>query len=718
MLYPQQNPSRSLLDLSGIWEFQPDPQEIGEAQGYFRALPHPRPIAVPGSWNEQYADLYPYLAAGWYWRQVVIPAAWQGQRIFVRVGSANYRAVVWVNGKRVGEHEGASLPFHFEITPFVRWGEENTLAILVENHLRPDRVPPGGLRDVHPSASRGYPDAAFDFYPYTGIHRPVTLLALPQDYLEDITFITERQDEAARVRIRLRLNGSLKRGKIALSGAGTPLESEVRFTDGQAEVEWQVGAPRWWSPDDPFLYTLTVTAGQDCYALPVGLRTVEVDAKQLLLNGKPIQLRGFGRHEDFPASGRGLNLPLLIKDYDLLRWVGANSYRTSHYPYSEEEMCLADRMGLLIIDEIPAVGLLFEDEANIAKQKAVCLRMIEELIQRDKNHPAVILWSVANEPMLADPLARLTGKDSRPLPQFSLDFFRELIAHARALDPTRPITLAGMMGAPLEWQALTDVISVNRYWGWYEQGGQMDEALKTLDEELDLLYERLQKPILLSEFGAETVPGLHSQPPLMFSEEYQAQLIRGYVEVSQRKDFVIGAHVWNFADFQALQSTQRIGGLNHKGVFTRDRRPKLAAHVLRELWRAEQPAGESVGAALAAPKWSSPAPAPSPVVSPAKPVDDLRALLEDVARRLDSSKPGLTTTLKLDFGKDGIYRLIIRDGAVALTEGDGEANAWVQMQAETALKIFNRRMNPMAAVVTGKIKVGGDLKALSILRDF
>lgn len=711
MLYPQQTQSRNLLDLSGIWDFQPDPDEVGEAQGFTNALPSPRPLAVPGSWNEQYADLYDYLGIGWYLRLVHIPTSWQGQRLFLRVDSANYRAVAWVNGRKAGEHEGGHLPFVFEITSLARFGGENTIVLMVENHLRPDRVPSGGMGELTSGAFPGHPDTTFDFYPYAGIHRPVTLYTVPQDFIEDLTVVTRREGGAARVEVRVRIAGKQARGRVVLAGGGAKVEAEVRFNDGEGRVELRLPSARLWCPADPFLYDLAVSTGEDVYTLPVGLRTVEVRGKEFLLNGEPVHFKGFGRHEDFYASGRGLNLPLLVKDYDLLHWVGANSYRTSHYPYSEEEMMMADRQGFLIIDEIPAVSLQFEDEANVAKRKAICLRMIEELIARDKNHAAVVMWSVANEPMLPDPVARLTGRDTSPVPEFSTGFFRDLVGRARSLDPTRPVTLVGMMGAPLEWQEFTDVICVNRYWGWYEQGARLEQAFATLDQELDLLYETFQKPILVSEFGADTVAGLHGQPALMWSEEYQAEFIRGYLEVARRKDFVIGVHVWNFADFQAAQSIQRVGGMNLKGVFTRARQPKMAAHVLRDYWGRSDVPAESAPWAAAAPEATQTehsAPAPE---------GDLRSLLEGVARRLDGRKPGLTTTLKLDFGSDGIYRFIIENGAVTLAEGDGVAAAWVTMKAAMALKIFSGSLNPMAAVLAGRIKVGGDLKALSVLRD-
>jgi beta-glucuronidase len=584
MLYPQQNDFRNKLDLSGIWDFKIDPEEVGVQNGWFNGLAEGRPIAVPGSWNEQCQDLYVYLGMAWYARTTYIPQAWKDQRVMLRVGSANYWAAVWVNGRKVGEHEGGHLPFAFDITDAVTFDGENTIAIQVENHLKPARVPSGNLGKSVFGVLGGFPSTTFDFYPFAGLHRPVVLYSVPPTHIDDITVVTERNGADGIVRVRTTINARQDAGRLTLAGAGETLEAEVTFADGVAETTLVVPSTRLWSADDPYLYELTITTSTDRYSLQVGIRTVEVQGGQILLNGKPVQLNGFGRHEDFFASGKGLNLPLLVKDYDLMRWTGANSYRTSHYPYSEEEMMLADREGFLIIDETPAVSLQFDSDENVAERLRMCLQQTAEMITRDKNHPSVVMWSVANEPMLPNFLARLSGEDKSPADPKTTEFFRTLIGHARQLDPTRPVTLVGVMGGPAEWHALTDVICINRYWGWYTQGGQLDLALASLEQELDATWELHGKPVIITEFGADTLAGLHSQPALMWSEEYQVALIRGYLDVAARKDYVAGMHIWNFADFAAVQGTGRVGGMNLKGVFTRTRTPKMAAHVLRECW--------------------------------------------------------------------------------------------------------------------------------------
>lgn len=584
MLYPQQNLVRNKLDLSGIWDFQVDPELIGEQQGWQNGLVNPHPIAVPGSWNEQYEDIYNYLGLAWYIKSAYIPPYWQGQRVFLRVGSACYLGTVYFNGVKMGSHEGGHLPFAFEITDHIRWEKENIIAISVENELKPTRVPAGNMgTPLLPIAS--FPHTTYDFFPFAGIHRPVVLYSVPQTYIDDVTVVTEIDGANGILKVMVRLNSAVSvQGELELKGDGTTVTAKLAFQDGLADVQLTVANAKFWSDKMPYLYDLVIKAEQDSYSLKVGIRTIRVQDNQILLNGKPVKLNGFGRHEDFIASGKGLNLPLLVKDYQLMRWTGANSYRTSHYPYSEEEMQLADREGFLIIDEIPAVSLQFEDDNNIAIRQRLCLQQIDELIARDKNHPSVVMWCVANEPMTQR--LNLTASEALTEPSAAKgkDFLDNLMCRVRKLDPTRLVTLVTLGGSPISWVEQCDVICMNRYWGWYVLGGELDKAFAALAQELDAAWETWRKPVILTEFGADTLAGIHGHPNLMWTEEYQAEYIRGHLRVAADKDYIAGMQVWNFADFAAVQSIMRVGGLNMKGVFTRGRTPKMAAHVLREFW--------------------------------------------------------------------------------------------------------------------------------------
>lgn len=588
MLYPLQNGIRNKMDLSGIWDFQIDPEGIGARQGWACELPQARPIAVPGSWNEQYEDLFGYLDLAWYVKKVYVPSGWKGQRIFIRVGSAVYFATVYVNGVEVGQHEGGHLPFAFEITEHVQWNAENVIAISVENVLKPERVPSGNVPGSAMSMFASTPKTTYDFYPFSGIHRPVVLYTVPHTYIEDLTVVTDIAGTDGIVKVNVKLNAPVsEEGALQFRGEETVYHAALDFVAGVAETTFSVPQARFWSDQDPYLYTLTVMTPEDAYSLKVGIRTITVAGPHILLNGKPVKLNGFGRHEDFPVSGKGLNLPLIVKDYGLMRWTGANSYRTSHYPYSEEEMQLADREGFLIIDEIPAVSLQMADEAHYPERLRLCLQQLEELIARDKNHPAVVMWCVANEPMHAGVGVGALGESDMLLEAANLPakrFLDTLLDHARALDATRPVTLVTVMGGPQNWMENCDVICMNRYWGWYTLGGQLEAARLMFAKELDQVWARFHKPIIVTEFGADTIAGYHGHPPVMWTEEYQAAYIRLHLEVAAERDFVAGMQVWNFADFAAVQSIARVGGLNHKGVFTRMRTPKMAAHVLREFW--------------------------------------------------------------------------------------------------------------------------------------
>lgn len=589
MLYPIQNNVRNKLDLSGIWDFKTDPDGVGEGRGWAQGLSEARPMAVPGSWNEQYDDLFGYLDLAWYVKKIFVPSGWKGQRVFIRVGSAVYFAAVYLNGVQVGVHEGGHLPFAFEISEQIRWGEENVVAISVENELKPERVPSGNMPGSDISMFASTPKTTYDFYPFSGIHRPVVLYSLPQTYIEDITVVTEIGGADSVVKVKVKLNTAGEgEGSVQIMGEGAnAAEAGLAFTNGIAEAVLTVPNARLWSDKDPYLYDLVVKTETDRYELKVGIRTIAVEGGKILLNGQPVKLNGYGRHEDFIASGKGLNLPLIVKDYQLMRWTGANSYRTSHYPYSEEEMQLADREGFLIIDEIPAVSLQMADEANNPERLRVCLQQIEEMITRDKNHPAVVMWCVANEPMPKGFGVGALGESNPAMEAANLpgkQFLDTEIARTRELDPTRPVTVVTVMGGPQSWMEQCDVICMNRYWGWYTLGGQLEVARKMLEKELDQVWERFHKPIIMTEFGADTIAGYHGKPDVMWTEDYQADYIRFHLEVAGEREFVAGMQVWNFADFAAVQSIMRVGGLNHKGIFTRIRTPKMAAHVLREFW--------------------------------------------------------------------------------------------------------------------------------------
>ncbi len=708
-MYPQQNDRRNVLDLSGFWQFRLDPEERGELERWYSGLVEPRTIAVPASWNEQFQDTRDYLGTAWYAREFHVPTAWRRERVYLWVGSANYAAQVWVNGHHVGSHEGGHLPFALDVTDQLRWDDANLLSVQVNGELNPTRVPPGNVQRGLGGFMRGYPNTSFDFFPYTGLQRPVILFSVPQSHISDLTVVTEIEGGDGLVHVTVGQEDGALDGQAVLTGCGGEWKCPLSFADGSARARLTVPEARLWSPDDPYLYKLTVTLTDgarvvDRYALDIGIRTVSVQGDKLLLNGEPIQLTGFGKHEDFPVHGRGLNMPLIVKDYALLKWVGANSYRTSHYPYSDEAMVLADREGILIIDEIPAVGLRFDDgQENVEARAAQCRQQIRELVARDKNHPSVIAWSIANEPFPASLVRRFMGggTEGEDTDAIGTEFFAEMFDLTRNLDPTRPVTLVGVMGGPVSWLALSDIVFVNRYYGWYMQSGRPEQGAEFLAQELDSLHESLGKPIVISEFGADTIPGMHSDPPEMWTEEYQVEFLRHYLDVAAERPFVVGLHVWNFADFKTGQSTTRAGGMNHKGVFTRDRRPKMAAHFLRERWTAQES--------------TSPARVHHPGIEQA-PEITTRDALQVLVARIREQPPQTHRVIALDIVGAGSYTLIVAGEQSRIEDGlTARADVTLRMSARDAAHMFSGTLNPMVAFTTGKIQVQGDASALAVL---
>jgi beta-glucuronidase len=588
MLYPQDSESREVKDLSGVWAFKRDADAAGHRDGWWATpLREAIPMPVPASYNDitQDAALRDHIGDVWYERTFFVPERWRGRRVGLRFGSAAHTAVVWLNGMEVLRHHGGFLPFEGDVSPIVHYGQQNRVTVAVNNELTWDRLPSGFVKTHddgnHPPGYRTQ-EYQFDFFNYAGLHRPVVLTAMPRVHLADMTVRTDREGSTGIVRYEAVVSGGTRdvRARL-LDEAG----EEVAAAKGAAGT-LRVAHARLWEPGHAYLYTLecaTFDADarvEDVYRLPVGIRTVRVTATEFLINERPFYFQGCCKHEDVDVKGRGLDHAINVKDLNLLHWLGANSFRTSHYPYSEELMQLADRAGIVVIDEAPAVGMraedpsqaTYSDERISARTLAHHREVMRELVARDKNHPCVVMWSVANEPIVNEERAGA--------------YFGEVIAETRRLDPTRPVTLVtGDVVAPARCYPFehVDVMCINRYHSWYSDPGHLEVIEMQTVNELAPWHAHFKKPLIVSEYGADTIAGFHADPPVMFSEEYQCALLEAFHRGFDRLPFVIGEHVWNFADFATKQGITRVIG-NRKGVFTRQRQPKAAAHLLRRRW--------------------------------------------------------------------------------------------------------------------------------------
>lgn len=578
MLYPKVSPARTVINLSGIWEFRLSSKHDWQH------------IAVPGSYNDQLNSLEGryYCGMSDYRTTVTIPTTLTGQRYVLRFGAVTHDAIVYINGERVANHKGGFLPFEVDITHIVKPGETMRLEVTVDNRIGHNTLPVGneegtaffgsdnpGIPSIekakHERTHQNLPN--FDFFNYAGITRPVLLYTTPFHHISDITIVPSIEGPNGVVRYYIDAIGNETVSIDILDATGNVVASSTGF-EGIIKIK---NAHFWWpAPQEPYLYTAKVKYGTDEYNQPFGIRSVSVDGTQFLINGKPFYFKGPGKHEDSPVAGRGLNECFNIKDIGLFHWLNANSFRTSHYPYAEEIYQLCDQEGILVIDEAPAVGLNMQGQIN--PYTALHLadyhkQVLKDMIKRDKNHPCVVMWSLGNEP------------DTEHFPKDAYQYWSELYLVAHQLDPqSRPVTMVCCQNdytKDITTRSM-DVVCINRYYGWYNLSGDLNAATYALNLELDF-WEEINKPLILSEYGADTLAGHHSTAPEMFTEEFQAAYYEAINQVLDQRNFVIGEQPWNFADFDTLQGPMRAGG-NRKGLFTRVRQPKTIAHILRKRW--------------------------------------------------------------------------------------------------------------------------------------
>ncbi len=598
MLYPKNTLTRRVMCLDGFWKFKFDPQGLGQKENWTSGLPDPVQMPVPASFNDFFTDKESreYTGDFWYETDFFVPGEWRDKCLDMRFDGAVHRAEVFINQKKAFEHEGGFLPFAVRLDSWVKWDEMNKVVVRLNNELDYTTLPAG--KTVVLKSGRKMAKPFFDFYNYSGLIRPVRITAVPQESILDYSVAHKLKGDDAVTSYEVTTTGD-DDVRVTLYNCDGNIEAE----SGGKRGELYVKNVRPWSTEDPYLYTIKMEIYNkdgiiDEYCEEIGIRTVEVKGEEILLNGKPVYLKGFGKHEDADISGRGYNSPVIKRDMELMKWIGANSFRTSHYPYCEEMMQQADKEGFLVIDEVAAVGFFesimnfleasagkntsfFQREEVQTKTKMNHRESLASLIQRDKNHACVIAWSIFNEPETEDESAE--------------EYFSEMFSLAKECDPQkRPCTFALIMNSTPDkcrCHKFADFISLNRYFGWYVKGGyEIEEAKELFIKEMEA-WKKLNtgKPFVFTEFGSDTIAGLHKLPSVMWSEEYQQEFLAMQFEVFDSYSFIKGEQVWNFADFQTTEGIMRADG-NKKGIFTRARQPKAAAYLLKKRWES-LPAG-------------------------------------------------------------------------------------------------------------------------------
>ena len=562
-------PSRSTIALDGVWNSIVDPYESGLSSRFFEnAKPKSKSdlieydfdrspkLLVPGDWNTQRDSLLLYEGPMWYQRYF----PWEKKphtRIFLYFGAANYRARVWLNGAKLGEHVGGFTPFDFEVTDKIMNGE-NSLVVEVDN----TRV------------AEGVPGIHTDWWNYGGLTRGVKLIEVPETFIDNYKLQLAR-GRLDRVEGWVQLENAKEGAEVTIEihrGDLLVTERKARVdASGRAEFQFPVKLDLW-SPEDPRLYEVRISAEGDHLTDQIGFRTVEVRGTEILLNGKPIFLRGISLHEEAPF--RGARAFSEEDDRTLLTWakeLGANFVRLAHYPHNEDMIRLADRMGVMVWEEVPVYWeLQFENPAVLENAKA----QLEATILRDQNRAAIVFWSIANE---------------TPINPARNAALQSLSAYARSLDSTRLISAASD-----KWQRMDadhmalndplgeylDVIGLNQYIGWYGD-------LKPEDADRIRWSFAYRKPVIVTEFGGGAQYGRHGDSATRFTEEYQANLYQHQLRMLSHMPQLAGMTPWILMDFRSPRRV--LAGIqdyyNRKGLISDRGQRKQAFWVLQKFYR-------------------------------------------------------------------------------------------------------------------------------------
>ncbi len=510
--------------------------------------------SLPSSWLTHSAEMRHYQGLVWYQRHFSA-APTLGKRTFLRFGAANYFTRVYVNGQPIGEHEGGFTPFAFEVTDVLRDGN-NQITVGVDSTATRTSVPP----------------MVTDWENYGGITREVTLIEVPQTFVDDAWVrLTPDGDIAAEVE----LNGPRAANTtLVLTIAGLNLRM-TGTTDASGTWRATMAAPAAlvrWSPETPQLYDVTIRAGEDTWHDRVGFRTIEVRGSEILLNGRPVFLRGISLHEEelgasptramTRASSRAL---LTIAKDDL----NANFVRLAHYPHSEVTTRMADELGLMVWSEVPVYWrIAFDNQETLSTAR----ELLADNIRRDRNRASIVLWSVANETPVTDVRNAFLGTlvdDVRALDQSRL-VTAALLVERTERDGHPVMTLADPLAARL------DVLSVNTYNGWYGS----DRLADVPAIEWDLPDDR---PLVFSEFGAGAQYGFRDSrsSPQKFSEEFQADYYRATLAMTANIPTLRGMSPWVLKDFRSPRRQNLLQqGWNRKGLISETGEYKLAFDVL------------------------------------------------------------------------------------------------------------------------------------------
>ncbi|MGH1433054.1 MAG: glycoside hydrolase family 2 protein [Lewinella sp.] len=576
--------NRTTISLNGDWKYIVDPYENGYYNYRYEPFDQqPTPWAsaffldskpkdasdlleydfdkmdnlkVPGDWNTQKESLYYYEGTVWYKQSFDFDFSAKGNRLFVYFEAANYQAEVYLNGTKLGTHIGGFTPFNFEVTDIVK-AQDNFLIVKVDNKR---------LKD-------GVPTLNTDWWNYGGITRDVKLVETAAAFVEDYFIQLDPQD-TKKIKGYVQIN-SKDAGAQKLQLKLPDLEINQQLTtdqDGYVAINIPVEEIRYWSLEDPFLYNVAIETAQETVKDQIGFRSIRTEGTQIMLNNKPVYLKGISIHEESPLrDGRGYAKEDATQLLEWAKELGCNYVRLAHYPHNEHMVRLADQMGILVWEENPVYWTISWDNESTYQNAET---QLSELIARDKNRASVIIWSMANE--------------TPNVPARNV-FLNKLAAYTRAKDNTRLISAAleqkNYRGDPTirtiddPFAEVVDILSFNQYIGWYDG---LPEKCKTITWKIEE-----DKPVLISEFGAGAKKGLHGTKDERWTEEFQENLYVETLQMIDRVDKIQGFSPWILVDFRSprrvLPAIQ--DGWNRKGLISEEGEKKKAFFVLQAFYR-------------------------------------------------------------------------------------------------------------------------------------
>lgn len=561
--------ARECTSLNGVWKYIVDPLETGyydyrlmpSDNGFFLDKPQNNPelieydfdssktIHVPRDWNTQEPELYYYEGCMWY-RKKFDYSKKSDKRYFIHFGAINYESIVYLNGKRLGEHVGGYTPFNFEVTDLLKGGE-NSLVVKVDNKRRKDAVPTNN----------------FDWWNYGGITRSVTIVETPKVFIRDyLVRLTNGQDN--QIEGWVQLDGKTEGEDVTIEIPELKKKITVKTDASGYGTFTQKLRPVLWSPENPKLYDVTLATSNETIADEIGFRTITTDGNRIMLNGKQIFCRGISIHEEAPfrSGGRAYGKE---DAHTLLTWakeLGCNFARLAHYPHNEHMIREAERMGILLWSEVPVYWTIdWTNKEVLANAK----NQMTEMVTRDRNRCNVIIWSVANETPLSDE---------------RFEFLKSMVLHTRALDDSRLISAAmekeeitpGVLTVHDPLGEYLDIFSFNQYVGWYDG----------LPEKCDRVTWQLpnNKPVLISEFGGGALAGKHGDKSERWTEEFQADMYEANIRMLKKIEGLSGTTPWILMDFRSPK--RPLVGIqddfNRKGLVSNYGEKKKAFYVMRE----------------------------------------------------------------------------------------------------------------------------------------